>query len=227
MHAEIDQVSQALDRKLRSAHGKQHQIIHTTLQDTDKQRLVCSTLLNTAGQILDSADDFTMIREGRKLTTCLSERPKQTSTAKTSHTSALQFVEGSMATGDIEKMSGSVQNKRDVHVDGHVEVMSSFTTGDTSVPVNSIVPCSGYRCWIYQYGQFKLRLMDVHGRVVKTVDIGVKVGAMTGDPHGGLYVSCRHDTCIKYVSPQLEVSTVTTIETETVSVSCIVLTTTG
>jgi hypothetical protein len=52
--------------------------------------------------------------------------------------------------------------------------------------------------------------MDIHGRPVKTVDIGMEVDDMAGDSDGGLYVSCMWEKCIKYVSPQLEVSTVTT-----------------
>jgi hypothetical protein len=112
---------------------------------------------------------------------------------------------------DTGKIFGSVvRDPPDAHMDGNVEFISSFTTGDTSTYVSSIVPCSGDRCWILQDGQSKLRLMDVHGWVVKTVGIGMNVYAMAGDPHGGLYVSCRDDKCIKYVSPQLEVSTVTT-----------------
>jgi hypothetical protein len=73
MHAEIVQVSQALDRKLRSLHGEQHHIIQASLLDTDKQLMSCSSLSNNTVQMLDSADDITMIREGRKLTQRLSE----------------------------------------------------------------------------------------------------------------------------------------------------------
>jgi hypothetical protein len=71
---------------------------------------------------------------------CIKQHAKSKAT-RDHHVVGIGDLERSTSKGDVEKtFGGVVQGHR---INGHVELISSFTTGDTSEHVVSIVPCSG------------------------------------------------------------------------------------
>jgi hypothetical protein len=91
-----------------------------------------------------------------------------------------------------------------------IELIHSFTCSHCSSTVCDIVPTDGGNAWILQDDRTNVCLVDTYGHVSATVNIWQPVDAMAADLSGGLYISCRNRKSIKYVSPRMDVQTLTT-----------------
>jgi hypothetical protein len=207
LRQDIDQICINLEHELRAAHGEEKLLLGLQESCINTQMANYSTLTTTARHMLNSADNISIIRQGKQLIKRLNEQLAPSSIYSNTLSPWLQCADTTTLT-DIKRVFG-VEISRS-RLNGKLELLSSFTCSDSSKSVIGIAPIGVDSSWIVQYSHSKISLTDVRGHVRNILEMDTVVDDLAVDPRGSMYVSCNGSNCVKCVDSCLEVSTTVT-----------------